>query len=356
MALVIVLCISGIAHSINLIKALTDGRCEVGSWYWQQLANFTSIECYDYAYPGYLRFFIDEPMVMLENSDFDGAYITLSSEGSFAPLDVYAFWYTPDDRFVSIDGRVYNQLQEVRPVLENWNLPQRLSLKFFIPNPGNETGRYILFLGARIADLSHSFSWDGWVTALIVDLQRISFDYGCERFKNFVKSIKTLNDLWNFIKIGGIHWNNILRPWLKEHPEYNEMSPDDTYIAAQKCGTPCCGKPIWRFTCSDIANFIIEVLKINKEKWGIVSAWPLGIHADDNVDFNSPGGVKGFRHVVALAYLENGTWIIMDENAFATGMSLKEVLGNYKAKFNEHGRLKLHQYTRSSILFCLRLF
>lgn len=331
----------------NLIKALSEKKCRTYTFGWEQLSNSKIIECIEHEYFGYMSFYLSEPAIMIENSDFDGAYIVF--ENHFLenlPVDIYIFWYTPRGTFISIDGKTYDNTQKIKPILKNWIFPEEFSIKFFVQNLSNETGRYFLFLGVKNSTSHHKFSWDGWITSLLVDFPKAYFNYNCKRFKKFLKYIDTLDDLWNFIKIGGSHWNNILLPWLQEHPEYNDLSPDNRYVMAQKCGTPCCGKPIWRLTCSDIANFIIEVLKINKNRWGVVSAWPLGIHADDSVDFNNPGRVKGFKHVVALAYLENGTWIIMDENTFVEGDSLRKVLENYKLKFNEHRRFKLHQYTR----------
>ena len=332
----------------NLLDAISRKKCATYIRRWEQLNHFEVIKCTESNYPGYMYFNILEPSVMMENSDFDGAYLIFENNTQNNPLpnDVYAFWYTPEGTFISINGETYSNLQEIKPILKNWYFSKYFSIKFFLKNPDSSLGRYLLFLGVKNSDILHKFSWNGWITSLIVDFSKISFNYKCERFEEYLESINTLDNLWDFIKVRGIHWNNVLLPWLREHPEFKGISSDERYVIAQKCGTPCCGKPVWRLTCSDIANFIIEVMKRNKNKWGILNVWPLGIHADDSEDFNNPGGGTGFRHVVALAYLENGTWIIMDENAFVKGNSLKEVLENYKIKYNEHKRIKLHHYTR----------
>lgn len=234
------------------------------------------------------------------------------------PCDVYAFWYTPSGKIVNLNGLTFNSIEEVKPVLTNWTYKDYFSAYIFFPIPVYTQGIYFFFQGIKNSEEPHKFTLKGWTYIFLHWAKGIKPNFSCNRFKTTVKSLKSLEDLANFVSyINHPLWNIF---------SYLNLNDVDIFRTAAKCYTMCdCNNDNWRLTCTQVANFIIKVLKTKQKEWEIKKAWIVGLHGNDTETESS----LGCGHALTIFATKEDAFGLIDAYHYIKGTSATDVLKRY---------------------------
>ena len=248
--------------------------------------------------------------------------------------NLYVFWVAPDGRFVSLDGKVYHRLEDVKPFVRNWDVPNARNVRFYLPIPRevySVDGQYYFFVGIKPSsgDVGH-FTMDGWTSfylkSKVLQLPRTD----CEYFQSILSEFVRPEDLKDFIpkrwdiclEARGLRYISEYSPWSVEH--------GSEYASALPCGNVSKWQK-WMCNCDTFANMAMLVIRNKAKTWGIRHAWIVRLRYNWQKirEIISKEGYSGniCGHSVLVYYGNDGLFHIPDKSGhFFTDRTFSGVL------------------------------